>query len=162
MNEYLQILAIAAMPAIGNFTGGLIAEFLNVSKKALSLALHMAAGIVLAVVGLELMPRALELREKWIVILFFVVGGITFTIIDKGINYVQYRFGSNKASATPWTIYFAVSIDLFSDGIMIGTGSAIAGSLGFILALGQVPADIPEGFATIATFKNTTLIRTRH
>lgn len=44
---------------------------------------------------------------------------------------------------------------------MIGTGSAIAGSLGFILALGQVPADIPEGFATIATFKNTTLTRAK-
>lgn len=89
------------MPAIGNFTGGLIAEFLNVSKKTLSLALHMAAGIVLAVVGLELTPRALELRENELLYSFFVVGGITFTIIDKGISYVQYRFGSNKASATP-------------------------------------------------------------
>ncbi len=31
---------------------------------------------------------------------------------------------------------------LLTDGIMIGTGSLIASSLGFVLALGQVPADI--------------------
>ncbi len=42
---------------------------------------------------------------------------------------------------------------MFSDGLMIGTGSTIALTLGALLALGQVSADIPEGFATIATFK---------
>ena len=36
---------------------------------------------------------------------------------------------------------------------MIGAGSTINLGLGLLLALGQVPADIPEGFATIATFK---------
>jgi zinc transporter, ZIP family len=42
---------------------------------------------------------------------------------------------------------------LLSDGTMVGTGSAVAVSLGLLLALAQVPADIPEGFATIATFQ---------
>jgi ZIP family zinc transporter len=36
---------------------------------------------------------------------------------------------------------------------MIGTGSIIDPAFGLLLAMGQVPADIPEGFATIATFK---------
>ncbi|WP_254547277.1 ZIP family metal transporter [Halomarina pelagica] len=36
---------------------------------------------------------------------------------------------------------------------MIGTGSLVDPTLGLVLALGQVPADIPEGFATIATFR---------
>jgi len=35
---------------------------------------------------------------------------------------------------------------------MIGAGSTVEISLGLLLA--QVPADIPEGFATIATFKS--------
>lgn len=37
---------------------------------------------------------------------------------------------------------------------MIDTGSTVATELGLLLALGQLPADLPEGFATIATFKN--------
>lgn len=44
---------------------------------------------------------------------------------------------------------------------MIGTGSNIGVGLGLLLALGQVPADIPEGFATIVTFKEQGLARSR-
>lgn len=45
---------------------------------------------------------------------------------------------------------------------MIGTGSTIATGLGLQLALGQVPADIiPEGFATIATFREKGVARTK-
>lgn len=36
---------------------------------------------------------------------------------------------------------------------MIGTGSVINPALGLLLAAGQVPADIPEGFAATATLK---------
>ena len=56
-------------------------------------------------------------------------------------------------------IYFGVAVDLFSDGVMIGTGSTIDFGLGLLLALGQTPADIPEGFATIATFKDREISR---
>jgi len=45
-------------------------------------------------------------------------------------------------------------MDLFSDGIMIGTGSAVSFGLALLLAFGQVAADIPEGFAVVANFKN--------
>lgn len=50
-------------------------------------------------------------------------------------------------------IYFGVAIDLFSDGLMIGTGATIATSLGLPLAIDQIPADVPEGFAVIANFR---------
>ncbi len=39
--------------------GGVFAEIIHVSERSLGLALHIAAGIVLAVVGIELMPEAL-------------------------------------------------------------------------------------------------------
>lgn len=50
-------------------------------------------------------------------------------------------------------IYIAVSIDLFSDGLLIGTGSTVAVSMAVVLALGQVLADAPEGYATVANMK---------
>ena len=80
--------------------------------------------------------------------------------MDKTIGYVRNRMGGKKSSGAMWTIYFGVAIDLFSDGLMIGTGSTVAVELGFLLALGQLPADVPEGFATIATFKNQNTTRT--
>jgi ZIP family zinc transporter len=48
---------------------------------------------------------------------------------------------------------------LFSDGVMIGTGTVLNPALGLLLALGQVPADVPEGFAAIATLRNADVSR---
>jgi ZIP family zinc transporter len=67
--------------------------------------------------------------------------------------------GGYSYNTAPWAIFFGVAVDLFSDVLMIGTGSTIALSLGTLLTLGQVSADIPEGFATIATFKRQGISR---
>ena len=75
MNEYLTVLALAALPAAGNFAGGLFAEFVSVSDRLLSLALHAAAGIVLGVVGIELMEQVLQAEPPWVPLLAFVTGG---------------------------------------------------------------------------------------
>lgn len=155
MDEFLKVLLLAALPATGNFLGGLLSEMLNVSRRMLSLSLHLAAGIVLGVIGIELMPRALsDGNQPWIVLLMFVLGGVFFVLVDKGIGIVRARTGGDTRNAGAWAIYFGVAVDLFSDGVMIGAGSSLSLGLGLLLAVGQVPADVPEGFATIATFKN--------
>ena len=141
------------IPASGTFAGGIAAEFFKISRKNLSLSLHAAAGIILAVISVELIPRALEASTPWIVILAFIAGGIFFIILDQLINIVQIRFGGLNPSRAAWALFLGVAVDSFTDGLMLGTGSLIAIQLGFLLALGIVSADIPEGFATIAAFK---------
>ena len=154
MNELGQVLLLALMPAAGNFAGGLLAEVVKISRLRLSLALHAAAGIVLAVVAVELMPRALEAQPAWVIVAAFVAGGGFFVLVDKLIEVAATRRGEAKTGeGGPWVIYFAVAVDLFTDGVLIGTGSTISLGLAFLLALGQVTADIPEGFATMANFK---------
>ena len=51
-------------------------------------------------------------------------------------------------------VYVAVATDLVGDGLLIGAGSAVSSQLALVLALGQVLADIPEGFAVIANFRD--------
>ncbi|MEW5926061.1 MAG: ZIP family metal transporter [Gemmatimonadota bacterium] len=97
-------------------------------------------------------------------LLLFVLGGAFAIGVDRAIDLVQTRAkcrAGEDLEASPWGIYFGVAVDLFSDGVIIGTGSIINPALGALLALGQVPADIPEGFATIATFKNKGIGRAR-
>ena len=147
------------MPAAGNFAGGLLAETIRVSKRTLSLALHVAAGVVFGVIGIELIPQALTAEPPWVVLLAFVAGGRFAILMDRFTEFVASRLGGAAAETGPWAIYLGVAVDLFSDGVMIGTGSTIAFGLGLVLALGQVTADIPEGFATIATFKSGGLSR---
>jgi ZIP family zinc transporter len=160
MEGYLLVLALAALPAAGNFLGGLASEAFRVSGNGLGVALHAAAGVVLAVVGLELMPEALASSTPWVPILAFVGGGGFFLALDKVIGYVQARFAPDGQSG-PWAIFSGVSLDLFSDGVMIGTGTVVNPALGLLLAAGQVPADIPEGFAAVATLRRAGVSRGR-
>ncbi|NKE73601.1 ZIP family metal transporter [Candidatus Manganitrophus noduliformans] len=153
MEQYFTALAFAVLPALGNFAGGMVAEMFRISERTLSLALHGAAGIILAVVAVELMPQALRTDAPWIIILSFIAGGGLFIAIDKITHIINTRGQQAGEEAGPGMIFLGVAFDLFSDGIMIGAGSTIEFSLGLLLALGQTPADFPEGFATIAAFK---------
>lgn len=156
MDEFGVVLLFALIPAVGNIGGGLFAELVAVSERNLSLALHGAAGVVLAVVAIELMPKALAIEQAWIALVALFAGAVAFLALDSVIHLVQARVrpSATTGEASVWTIYFGVGIDLFIDGILIGTGSTIALSLGLLLAIAQVPADIPEGFATIAGFRS--------
>ena len=161
MSDFLVVLGLAALPAAGNFFGGVLAEVFRASERTLSLALHLAAGIVLAVVGLELMPEALAASQPWVPLLAFVGGGAAFIGLDRAVGYVRARMGGGDKERGALAIFSGVSIDLFSDGVMIGTGTVLNPALGLLLAMGQVPADVPEGFAAIATLRSAGISRKR-
>lgn len=172
LDGYALVLALLALPAFGNWAGGALAEIVPLSRRTLSIALHAAAGIVLGVVGLELVPEALEATPAWVPILAFVGGGLFFLGVDAVIERVGARAASpgapgdqdddrEEAGGNPLVIYAGTSLDLFSDGVMVGTGAVINPALGLLFALGQTPADVPEGFATIATLRAAGFSRAR-
>lgn len=105
-------------------------------------------------VAVEIMPRALGVEPSWAVIVAFVGGGAFYVLADYGVQRLRQRFASGDSGGS-WVIFFGVSVDLFADGVLIGTGSTIAPALGLLLAIAQVPADLPEGFASIASFRRT-------
>ena len=60
MSGFIQVILLALLPAAGDFAGGLAAEFIRTTRRTLSFALHLAAGIVFGVIAIELAPRAFE------------------------------------------------------------------------------------------------------
>ncbi|MEZ5936350.1 MAG: peptidoglycan-binding protein [Alphaproteobacteria bacterium] len=116
-------------------------------------ALHAASGIVTAIVAVELIPRALQATSGWLVAVAFGAGGLAYLGLQALVERLQKQRSGDDDRTSMWMIYIAVAIDLFSDGLMIGAGSAVATSLALILALGQILVDLPEGFATIANSK---------
>lgn len=158
--SYLDVVLLAALPAAGNFLGGLVAEVVPLSRRTSSLALHAAAGVVIGVVAVEIVPRALATGPVWLMALAFTVGGVLFILADSLIGiFRRFRGGEGSTGGGPWLIYVAVTVDLLSDGLMIGGGATVAARLGWLLALAQVLADVPEGFATLAVFRRLGLGR---
>jgi len=149
------VLWLTSLPAAGNTLGALVAEWIRITEKRLSLALHASAGVLLGVVAVELMPEALQKTPPWLVITSFVVGGLLFILLDHTLESVRTRAGKKTKASGPWTIYFSVAIDLLSDGIMIGVAGVVSTHLGFVLATGQALADVPQGLATMAMFQKS-------
>ncbi len=152
-DDLLILLGLACLPALGNFGGGVLAEWLHPSKITLNRALHAAAGIILAVVAVEVMPEALRAAPAWLLALAFLTGGGAYLLVEAGIERWQQR-KQTAAGTGAWMVYVAVATDLVGDGLLIGAGSTVSSELALLLALGQVLADIPEGFAVLANFRD--------
>lgn len=148
------VLLLSLLPGLGNFTGGLVAEYWKSSPKLLNWALHAASGIVLAIVSVELIPSALPTLGGVTLAFAFGAGGLAYVLVQAAVERVQGpREAGTKTRTGMWMIYVAVAIDLASDGLVTGAGSAVSLNLALVLAAGQVLADVPEGYASVANFR---------
>src|SRR3546814_1810984 len=93
MPDIVRVLLLALFPAAGNFAGGMLAEAIRTSRRSLSIALHLAAGIVFGVIAVELAPRTLESLDAWLAVTGFIAGGAAFIGLDALIE----RFQSSSA-----------------------------------------------------------------
>lgn len=89
VNSIWMLIGLALLPALGNFAGGLLAEHYSVSGQQLNRALHAAAGIILAVVAVELMPEALAQLPGWGVALGFGLVGLAHVLIETFVDRFQ-------------------------------------------------------------------------
>ena len=154
------VLLLSLLPGAGNFAGGMAAEFWKTSPRLLNWALHAASGIVIAIVAVELIPEALGKLAGWWIAVAFAAGGVSYMLLESLTERLQGTSG-DKSRTSMWMIYVAVAVDLTSDGLMIGSGSAVSSGLAVALAAGQVLADVPEGYATIANFRSKGVPRSR-
>ena len=142
-------LLLALLRAVGNIAGGVLAELTPASAAWRNWTLHAAVGVVLGVVAIEIMPEAVVVLDGWQIAAAFVSGGLFYVALNAAI---ENRVGDEQS--TMWMIYVAVAADLFGDGLMTGAGSTIGTELAVALAEGQVLADVPEGAASIITFRS--------
>lgn len=154
------VLLLALLPGLGNFGGGMLSEFRGASPSMLNFALHAASGILIGIVAVELLPEALGGLAGWWVALAIAAGGTCYVLIEAAVERLQKRRGGDDRTSM-WMVYVAVAVDLTADGLMLGTGTAVSMGLGIALAAGQVLADVPEGFATVANLRENGVPRRR-
>lgn len=159
MQEFLIALTLSALPVVSNFIGAMIAEALPLSKHTLGLALHAAAGVLLAIASTELLPRVVSAKPAWATILALFAGGAFFVWVNQLLNLSKNRLRGMDQNTVSWVIFLSIAIDLFGDGLMIGTSLTISAHLGVILASARVVAHIPEGFVSNAEFKSQNIPR---
>lgn len=109
--------------------------------------MHAAARIVIAIAAIEVFPEALDSVSRGTVGVALAIGGLGY--LGAQVLVEKRAEGSGRM----WMIFLAVTTDHFGDDLLIGAGTTVSANLGITLAIGQIMANIPEGFASLSTFQ---------
>jgi len=150
MMEWYEVTLIGvAAGVIGAGTGGLIALFFSrPSNRVLGFMLGLSAGIMLAIVFLELLEESLEVG-------FFhaaaglLVGILVFIWLDSRFPHYHFVSEESRGSYLKKGGLIAIGIGLhnFPEGVAIGAGFALSEAAGITLAILIGLHNIPEGLA---------------
>ncbi len=145
-------LMLILIPAAAALIGGVLVEFVPISKRFLSFVFHFSSGVLMGIIGIELIPEFLKAKTQWIILLFFVIGGIFYIFVDWLTEFVNETLGEGDSGKSPWVVFLGLAVDLLTDGVLISSGSTIQ-NLGFPLAIASAIVAFPEGFTAIASLK---------
>lgn len=114
----------------------------------------LAAGLILGVAFLGLLPEALEMNDlaiPWVLVGFVAFYTLeTFLVIHSGseIHFHDIHEGSSKSKG--WTIFTGLLLHSLIDGVIIGISFEASHQLGLLAAMSVVLHELPEGVTTFA------------
>ena len=157
----VELLGFALLPPFGVLVGSLLAECVRTPKWVVGASLHATAGVAIALVSIDIMPRILGATAMWLTVIAFLIGACISLLLANAFGTLRHRPARGSASTGAWMVYMAVATDLTSDGLMVGVGSAVGSQLGFLFAATQAIANIPGGFAATSNFRDDGMPRPR-
>ncbi len=100
--------------------GGLVASIYIPKPKLISTLQHFVAGVVIAAVSIELLPKIIHKNSSWTVVCGFVLGAVVMLLLNVVTKHLSKGKGASKGLIT------GGALDLLIDGILIGV-SFLAG-----------------------------------
>ncbi|MFI6118302.1 ZIP family metal transporter [Streptomyces sp. NPDC051064] len=147
---------MAVFVALGAFlmtlAGGWVAQ--RVSDRR-HLVLGFAGGLMLGVVGLDLLPEAVEAADGVVfgvpaALLLFVGGFLTAHLVERSLAVRQAAHGAGEERVPQVGLTAAAAMVGHSlmDGIALGAAFQIGGGMGAAVALAVITHDFADGFNT--------------
>ncbi|MFE5242269.1 MULTISPECIES: ZIP family metal transporter [unclassified Streptomyces] len=147
---------MAVFVALGAFlmtlAGGWVAQ--RVSDRR-HLVLGLAGGLMLGVVGLDLLPEAVEAAGGVVfgvpaALLLFVGGFLTAHLVERSLAVRQAAHGASEERVPQVGLTAAAAMVGHSlmDGIALGAAFQIGGGMGAAVALAVITHDFADGFNT--------------
>lgn len=130
---FQKIILFALIPFIMMIIGGTIAFIRKPSGNIRSLILHFAAGVVFAVLGVELLPDVMREHAPFQIIAGFVGGFILMIVVRKITEGSPSE--NNEKKQLPFTLLIPVAVDIFIDGLLLGIGFFAGTKEGILLAI---------------------------
>lgn len=161
-------LRYAAVPVVFTVIGAGVGVLWKGAARLRTHVLHLAAGVVFAVVAVELLPEIQRRALVTDVVIGFAAGIITMLLVDKLLDRIRGdaddddghaapRLVSGEASVAaratprvaglPVSMLAAIAIDFLLDGFLLGVGFAAGARIGILLALAEAAEQLSVGMA---------------
>ena len=154
LDNYFWVVVFLSL--VGPIVGSFLGVFRRPSEQFMNLMLAFAAGVMLSVAFLQLIPESVLLGGVWFC-LVGILGGLFFMfVLDKGVPHVHPGLCSSehgsKLNKTAMYLFLGIFLHHFPEGMAMGVG--LVGSFGasITVALAIALHDIPEGICTSAPY----------
>lgn len=148
---FILIISIAG-PVIGSLIGVLKKPSIGFMYKMLA----FAAGVMLAISFLQLIPESIGLSSIWICIIGIVLGSVILFSLDKLIPHINPELclqePGQKLRKTASYVLLGIFLHNFPEGMAIGIGAVTGVKISIIIALAIAIHDIPEAICTSAPY----------
>jgi len=137
-----EILLFSLLPLVTMILGGVIGIQFQVKNNIRSLILHLAAGVIFAVVAVDLLPSIVK-DSNLVGISVGFFAGLAVMLLIKHFSHraaekhkMEIANGAALVSkALPWALLIGIAVDIFIDGILLGVGFAAGQSEGILLCI---------------------------
>jgi len=138
-----EILLFSLIPFFSIIAGGLSGILFNINSSLRGFMLHLAAGVIFAVVAIELLPDIVERKNITGISIGFFAGLLVMLAIKhfSHISETKHKLkkkqesGISVSSQIPWALLIGIGVDIFIDGILLGVGFVAGKSEGILLCV---------------------------
>lgn len=154
------VVIILIISVLGPVLGSLIGVLKKPSEKFMYDMLSFAAGVMLAISFLELIPESIQLSNEWFCIAGIILGALLMYLIDRLLPHIHPELCSQEQGRdlkkTALYLIIGISIHNLPEGMAMAIGTVTETKTGIAIALAIAIHDIPEGICTAAPFYHST------
>ena len=153
------VLATAALLVLFPIVAGIIGSFVAVRRtppdSLVAGVQHLAAGVVMAAVAVEVLPDLRERGPLWLVVIGFSCGVALLVILGR------FEGDEPEAGAVPVSFLVVLGVDLFIDGLLVGAGAVVSTGTAIVVTIALTLEVLFLGVATSLQLTAAGVARTR-
>lgn len=151
----LETLIVSSLAGLATAVGALIVILIkSPGKKMISVMMGFAAGIMIAISTLELIPESVELGGVLNTAIGFVIGAVLMFALDIIVPHSHMGSGvteneeKSQLKKMGYFIFLGIALHNLPEGLAIGAGFEAQEALGMSIAIALAIHNVPEGMAT--------------
>lgn len=145
---------------IGPLIGAGIGVFRKYTKKQVYMMLAFAAGVMISISILQLLPSSLVLGNIGTVLAGFLIGCLLMWLLNFVIPHFHHADHESKLKRAAFFLFVGIFIHNFPEGLAIGAGGLQGLHYSLLVALAIAIHDIPETVCISAPLSRT--LKNRH